>query len=138
MRRDRGKVAFVPGVVVPWSVSRHRGGKNPRLKAFQDKVKMFCAKLPLIQAPHAVVIELEFVLKRANSRVRKDLWFPSDFDTTNCQKGVEDALQGVALENDWQVIEIKSHKRYVLGDEEDGTWVRVWQVREPSPRGMGL
>lgn len=48
---------------------------------------------------------------------------PGRYDVTNMQKAFEDALQGIVMVNDRQVIHIESTKQFT--DSAEG-WTQVW------------
>lgn len=103
----------------PWaigdvSVGRKSGklfpivGRNAQLYNYQEAVKELLGDTPMLP-PGKYKLEFYFWRQQAaytsdkNRRVRKH-----EADATNLQKGLEDALQGILIANDRDVIDIHS------------------------------
>ena len=99
----------------PWAVGDISRGKtgarlspNPNLVAFQNAIREGMAdeeKLP----DDFRMLEFFFWRQQARyidaaDRVRQR----NQADATNCQKGLEDALQGILFDNDREIIDIRS------------------------------
>jgi len=123
--------AFVPGACVPWSVSRHRGGKEVALTSFQQKIQAFVSSACKSMETCAMRLQFDFVIPRPK---RPKYWYPKRKDLTNLQKAAEDALTGLCFTDDSQVVEIASRKRYPVGDEADGVHIQISVVRQPQRR----
>lgn len=99
----------------PWAVGDISVGKtsarlspNPNLVAFQNAVREALSGETKVPKDFR---RLEFFFWRqqaryidAGDRVRQR----NQADATNCQKGLEDALQGVLIENDRDIVDIRS------------------------------
>ena len=105
----------------PWTAPEasagRRGGrtvvnfyKNEQLRSFQEAVTEYMERhYPDVQ-PRSGPIEVEFYLWRQqaayigeNRKVNRNR-----VDSTNCQKALEDALQGILYANDREVVSIKT------------------------------
>lgn len=109
----------VPGRACPWSVPvvtrSGVGVKKRRLVDWQKLIQLY-ARIAMGQRPPygcPVRLALHFELRPRAGRMP---------DTTNLQKGSEDALQGIILLNDSQVHEVRA-VRTVGG--EDRTTIEV-------------
>ena len=92
-----------------------RLSKPESLRAFQEAVK---EEFPA-QNPHAEMLEgdlqLTFWLWRSTAERRQRA------DATNCQKALEDALQGILYKNDRSVRDV----RCVVVEQEEGTYPHI-------------
>ena len=111
----------VPGESVPWSVHRRGDPKAARMKAWAQAVKwaaMLQHRRPVLRGP----VVLSIVVYRAKGLPRakqaradalaglvRPVTAP---DSTNLQKCVEDALQGIVYANDSAVVDVRTQKWY--------------------------
>ncbi len=116
----------------PWTAPEgtigRRGGKlfvqfhkNAQVAAFQNAVK---EEFP-VQNPHPTVedewIKLTFWLWRSTGGARKRV------DATNCQKALEDALQGILYTNDRLVRDVRT----VIVEQTEGIMPHIVIDIEP-------
>jgi len=120
-------------------IGRNRNGKlfpsvapNHQLKAFQEAVREELEGVEPL--PQDITYCLTFYFWRrldpyldAADRKRK----ANSADTTNLQKGLEDALQGVLFENDRDVHDIRS----ILVEQSESTVPRIL-IRASRSRGL--
>ena len=106
-----------PWAVGPLGVSRHGGkltpymGRNQQLDAYKEAVRdELITRYPGLIKVMPPYYELDFFFWRnqaiyegANKTVQKNI-----ADATNMQKATEDALQGMLIENDRQVVHVSS------------------------------
>lgn len=122
MHRDGFTCEFsVPLRAIPWKAATvtRRGGafKAPSLVAWQDAVALHARLAMAGRSPYdgPVRLEMEFFL----TRPRRGGVVP---DWTNLSKSTEDAIQGIVIENDRQVV--GAEVRRVVGSD-DYTYVKV-------------
>lgn len=129
----------VPGEAVPWSV-HHRGDpKAKRMKAWKRLVGQYAQAAMFRHSMVTGPVELSIVVYRCKGLPRSraaradalaGLVVPTTSpDATNLQKAAEDALQGIVYENDSQVVDVRTQKRYSL-DPRLVIEVSEW---EPTP-----
>jgi Holliday junction resolvase RusA-like endonuclease len=105
----------VPGPPVPWARARRMGNRyfvDEKTAAFKRKVALAAknAGVVKIEKPHAVRLWLEFYLPRPKPN---KTMFPVDrHDVDNLAKVILDAMNGVAFEDDGQVITLHINKRW--------------------------
>jgi Holliday junction resolvase RusA-like endonuclease len=109
----------VPGRPVPWSVPPKLRRKAPRLKAWQRTVNLAARLAMGNRPPHdgPVRLFLVFCLARPNERRLPD--------STNLQKGVEDALQLTTYLNDTQVAAVECVRVVVADASKEGVGIVV-------------
>lgn len=106
----------------PWATGsayvRRGGGKSfaavapdKTLKTYQEAVRaeLMARGATLLEPPYA----LEFYFWRQNAQYKSPkgrTMTRNTPDTTNMQKATEDALQGVLIDNDRDVLAVKSHR----------------------------
>ncbi len=115
-------VFTVPGDPVPWKRARRAGNRyftDPSDAAHRDKIKAYArnagVRKPLLGP---VGLEVKFV--------KDSFAFPeahSVGDLDNLVKGVKDALQGVAFEDDCQIVHLTARK--ICDPEYPRTEVRI-------------
>ncbi len=105
----------IPGPPVPWARARRVGNRyfvDDKTTNFKRKVALAAKKAGVVKVekPHAVVMWLYLYLPRPRSN---KTMFPIDRrDVDNLAKGILDALNGVAFEDDGQVITLHIDKRW--------------------------
>lgn len=115
---------FCPGEIQPWERTTGGRHKPKATRAFQGKVRMFAkaAGAKCIPSGAAVSMYLEILVPKPKHS-RHD--FPTAFDSSNVLKSVEDALNKVAYDDDRQITRTTVVKRFTVGREEPGVFVRV-------------
>lgn len=98
--------------------------KPERVRAFQEAVAENLRDAFPDLEPLIVPIDLTFYLWRQHEPGRNRV------DATNCQKALEDALQGVLIANDRQVKSIHTH---LIQNEHIETPVILIQISDPEP-----
>ena len=121
----------VPGPPVPWERAGRIGNRyytRPKTAAFKRKVALAAKKAGVvkIEKPHAVEVWLSFYLPRPKSN--KGMWPVDRRDVDNLAKGILDALNGVAFDDDGQVIDLHVHKRWADVDDA-GTEVIIERIK---------
>lgn len=120
---------FVEGTPVAWSVSGggHPRAKSEKLVAWQNKI----AKEALLYVGagfdriiETVELHLCFYMPRSQNAVKCGATYPHRPDLSNLVKAAEDALKGVVIEDDSQVVRIVARKEYV-GREAGSAGVAV-------------
>lgn len=86
---------------------------------------------PLLAGP--VGIELTFVLPRPRSLPKRVLLPAKRPDLDKLVRGTLDALTAVAYRDDAQVCSISARKRYTVGSEQPGVFIRVFPKEEEQP-----
>jgi Holliday junction resolvase RusA-like endonuclease len=100
------------------------------LKAWREKIKLIAqhsAELQKFQGP--VHVSLSFYFKKAKSNKTKLHVQKPDID--KLIRGCLDALTGVVIEDDSNVVSITAYKFWAKGDSE-GVLINVWNVDEDS------
>lgn len=127
----------------PWAIGsayvRRGGGKafasiapDKTLKTYQEAVRseLMARGASLLEPPYA----LEFYFWRQNAQYQSPkgrTMTRNTPDTTNMQKATEDAIQGVLIGNDRDVLAVKSH-RVEASTEGAGQVVIVVHHLEPA------
>lgn len=123
---------LVPGHIQPWQ--RTTGGRHtPKAtREFQAKVAMFAksAGVKCIPAGTPVRLELTIIFPRPKKPTYP---YPSQSDTSNTLKSVEDALNKVAYDDDRQITEGEQVKRFAMPTEDPGVWVTVKALGGQGP-----
>jgi len=112
---------FVPGRAVPWSapvVSRNGTFSGTKQKNWKLVAQSFYRDTWKGE-PSTVPIHLRITIY-----FRKYGHIP---DCTNCGKLIEDALQGIVINNDRQVERIETRRDYVLHEHEEQVAIEVSQ-----------
>jgi Holliday junction resolvase RusA-like endonuclease len=134
----------IPGDPVPQSRPRvTRNGQvyyPPRIVEFRRWVRANATAAHLPVRTGALWLGLEFVfarpashtLKSGNLSSRASEYPATKGDCTNLAKGVEDALNGIAWEDDSQIVETWTRKRWALSGEEACTVVTICDVHPPE------
>lgn len=134
----------VPGDPVPQSRPRvtRNGGVyySPRIVQFREWVKSHAVAAHIPKRTGPLWLGLEFVFARPASHLRKGGGLSSKAsgypgtrgDCTNLAKGVEDALNGIAWDDDSQICETWTRKRWALPDEPPGTAITICEILPPE------
>jgi crossover junction endodeoxyribonuclease RusA len=109
----------IPGEPVPWErAGRTRGGRSftkPKTAAQQDLIGILARERCKEPTPDPIIVEMDFFL---GNRRRADL--------SNFLKLAEDALNGIAWDDDSQIIEALVHKH--VDKLFPRTEIRVWRT----------
>ena len=120
----------------PWKVgpvSYKRVGKDPSLEAYQEAVREALLQSNPEQLPGKVDVEFWFWHRRVRYQGAKKVVVKNEIDATNMQKATEDAIQGVLLGNDRNVVNITSHK---MEDSEETDGKVVIRISPATNAGM--
>ena len=127
---------FFRGKPEPWAaptVTRRKGAfSSPKVKAWQREVQWRLKQEWKHGAPYpgAVALELKFYREppmswskeKKRDALQHRLAPTTKPDLTNYEKALEDALQGIVLVGDQQVVHKTTLKAY---DEVPGVWIKV-------------
>lgn len=121
----------VPGPPVPWARARRAGNRyfvDAKTAAYKQKIAHAArlAGVKCIHQPHAVRFTCYFFLHRP----KKSGEFPTRRpDVDNYAKAVLDAMNnGIAWDDDSQVITLIAHKRYADDDDPVGTRIEIERI----------
>ena len=94
--------------------------------AAQAQLAVLESKLTGLPSDEALAIEIVSFSPRPKSAPPSQKWPIGKPDSTNIQKGVEDALHGIIFKNDSHVVDIHTSKRYCVNGQEPHTRVEIW------------
>lgn len=120
----------VPGSPVPWARVRRQGNHyfiDAKTAAYKQKIAHAARKagVKCIHQPNAVAITLTFFLPRPKKSDAQPTRRP---DIDNFAKAVLDAMNdGIAWDDDSQVITLIAHKRYA-DDDPVGTRIEIERI----------
>ena len=132
---------FIPGKPVPWARARvsRQGGffTAPKQRTYKLQVAQhFSRKLPSpLPGPLVVVIRIQLLRPRTNRTLLPATRNTSDVD--NWAKMILDAGNGVAWEDDSQVVALEISKLWVADPRDEGVSVQVAQVDEQDVIDVG-
>jgi len=127
---DRTIVLVVPGVPAPQGSKNPWGGEaNPNVKAWRATVAEHARKNGTAVVDGPVVVSATFVFPRPkkhfrtgkNAHLMRDdapSWYSAKPDLDKLQRAIGDALTGVVVRDDSQIVFWKARKRY-------GSWARA-------------
>lgn len=131
----------------PWAIGsayvRRGGGKSfasiapdKTLKTYQEAIRaeLMARGATLLEPPYA----LEFYFWRQNAQYKSPkgrTMTRNTPDTTNMQKATEDAIQGVLIDNDRDVLAVKSYR---MEASTEGAGEVVIVVHRMDPAGLSL
>ena len=94
--------------------------------AAQAQLAVLESKLAGLPTDEALAIEIVSFFPRPKSAPPSQKWPIGKPDSSNIQKGIEDALHGIIFVNDSHVVDIHTSKRYCVNGQEPHTRVEVW------------
>lgn len=121
----------VPGPPVPWARARRAGNRyfvDAKTAAYKQKIAHAArvAGVKCIHQPNAVAITLAFFLPRPKKSGAEPTRRP---DIDNYAKAVLDAMNdGLAWDDDSQVITLLAHKCYADDDDPVGTRIEIERI----------
>jgi crossover junction endodeoxyribonuclease RusA len=123
---------FVPGKPIPQGSLKHIGGgrlihaHSKELMAWRDAIAWYAKAAGVRPTPDPIGLSLHFVIIKPKSVKRQYPTVPSDLDKNI--RSCLDALSGIAYNDDAQVVDIVSSKRY---GENVGVSISIWSLTCP-------
>lgn len=119
----------------PWKVgpvnNRHVG-QDPSLAAYQEGVREQLLKYTPLLLKGSVDLEFWFWHTRVRYQGAKKIVVKNAVDVTNLQKATEDAVQGILIDNDRNVVNVHSHM-VAQGEDIQGAVVVKVSPARPAP-----
>lgn len=136
-REEKNMVTFfVPGK--PQGKGRPRFGKyavyTPKATTDYEKLVATCYRGDMLSGPLTCEITAVFEIPKSYTKAQKKdiesgvLQPTKKPDADNIAKIVMDALNGVAYEDDKQVVSLEIYKVYAGPEEQQGMWIKIGEA----------